>query len=74
MSSSGSGLLSKWIKANIHRFTDDNLQVDVDLMVVTWDREQGTGRASMNLDHIIWDIALREARNFQQNSRKKISN
>lgn len=50
--------IRRWMRENRSRFVDYMTEeVNLTEMVETWDREQASGDATLDPDHIAWEIA-----------------
>lgn len=59
--------IKKWMLLNVERFIDECREVDCTKMVETWDIECDSGAATLDENHIAWDVAIEVAEKVEKN-------
>lgn len=49
--------IKAWMKRNVKNFVDECGEVDYTSMVEAWDRECSDGAATLDPDHVAWEVA-----------------
>lgn len=63
--------IRRWMVENVDRFIDACNEVNATLMVETWDTEVSDGSATLDPDHIAWDVGAEVA--IAEDGRRKMS-